>query len=157
MGIRRGVRIALDWGDVRIGVAACDPEGVLAYPIDTVRAGDQEIAELLTVINEYEPIEVLVGLPRSLSGGEGPAARKARERAARLAGAVSVPVRLVDERLTTVTASQRLSESGKRVKEQRRLIDAAAAVTILEQALVFEQSQGSPPGELVSRQPGAEQ
>jgi putative Holliday junction resolvase len=157
MGIRRGVRIALDWGDVRIGVAACDPEGVLAYPIDTVRAGDQEITKLTAVINEYEPIEVLVGLPRSLSGGEGPAAGKARERAARLADAVSVPVRLVDERLTTVTASQRLSESGKRVKEQRRLIDAAAAVTILEQALVFEQTQGSPPGELVSRQPRAEQ
>ena len=150
MGLRRGVRIALDWGDVRIGVAACDPEGVLAYPIDTVRAGDQEIAKLTAVINEYEPIEVLVGLPRSLSGGEGPAAGKARERAARLADAVSVPVRLVDERLTTVTASQRLSESGKRAKEQRRLIDAAAAVTILEHALEFEQAQGVPPGELVS-------
>jgi putative Holliday junction resolvase len=150
MGLRRGVRIALDWGDVRIGVAACDPEGVLAYPIDTVRAGDQEIAKLTAVINEYEPIEVLVGLPRSLSGGEGTAAGKARERAARLAGAVSIPVRLIDERLTTVTASQRLSESGKRAKEQRRLIDAAAAVTILEHALEFEQAQGVPPGELVS-------
>ena len=78
MGLRRGVRIALDWGDVRIGVAACDPEGVLAYPIDTVRAGDQEIAKLTAVISEYGPIEVLVGLPRSLSGGEGPAAGKAR-------------------------------------------------------------------------------
>jgi putative holliday junction resolvase len=148
--MRRGVRIALDWGDVRIGVAACDPDGVLAYPVRAVSVGDDEIGELLAVIAEYEPIEVLVGLPRSLSGGEGPAAVKARERAARLAGAIGVPVRLVDERLTTVTASQRLSASGKRAKEQRRLIDAAAAVAILEQALVFEQSQGSSPGELVS-------
>jgi putative holliday junction resolvase len=148
--MRRGVRIALDWGDARIGVAACDPDGVLAYPVMAVRAGDHEISELAMVVAEYEPIEVLVGLPRSLSGAEGPAAVKARERAARLAGAIGVPVRVVDERLTTVTASQRLHESGKRAKEQRTLIDAAAAVAILEQALVFEQSQGTPPGELVS-------
>ena len=147
---RRGVRLAIDWGDARIGVAACDSDGVLAYPVMAVQAGDHEIAELAMVVAEYEPIEVLVGLPRSLSGAEGPAAAKARERATRLAAGIGVPVRLVDERLTTVTASQRLYETGKRAKEQRRLIDAAAAVAILEQALVFEQSQGSPPGELVS-------
>ncbi len=148
--MRRGVRIALDWGDVRIGVAACDPDGVLAYPVSTVRAGADEIAELEALVAEYEPIELLVGLPRSLSGGEGPAAAKARERAERFAGAIRVPVRLVDERLTTVAAAQRLHESGKRAKEQRELIDAAAAVAILEQALAFEQSRGIPPGELVS-------
>jgi putative pre-16S rRNA nuclease len=147
---RRGVRLAIDWGDARIGVAACDSDGVLAYPLTTVRAGQGEIAELAALMAEYEPIEVLVGLPRSLSGAEGPAAAKARVRATRLAAGIGVPVRLVDERLTTVTASQRLHETGKRAKEQRSLIDAAAAVAILEQALVFEQSQGSPPGELVS-------
>jgi putative Holliday junction resolvase len=149
-GLRRGVRLAVDWGDARIGVAACDPDGVLAYPVTAVRAGDDEIAGLVTVIAEYEPIEVIVGLPRSLSGREGPAAAKARERAKRLAGAIRVPVRLVDERLTTVTASRRLHEGGTRTKEQRELIDAAAAVAILEQALAFEQSGGKPPGELVS-------
>ena len=148
--MRRGVRLAVDWGDARIGVAACDSEGVLAYPVRTVRAGGGEIAELAALVAEYEPIDVLVGLPRSLSGIEGQAAAKARERAVRLAEAIGVPVRLVDERLTTVTASQRLHEGGKRVKEQRTLIDAAAAVTILEQALRFEQSQGEPAGELVS-------
>jgi putative holliday junction resolvase len=148
--MRQGVRIALDWGDTRIGVAACDADGVLAYPVTVARAGHEEIADLIAIITDYEPIEVFVGLPRSLSGSEGPAALKARERAVRLAGAVRVPVRLVDERLTTVTASRRLSEGGKRAKEQRKLIDAAAAVTILEQALAFEQSQGKPPGELVS-------
>lgn len=151
---RSGVRLALDWGDVRIGVAACDKDGVLAYPVSTVRAGAEEIAELEALVAEYEPIEVLVGLPRSLSGGEGPASGKARERAGRLAAAIRVPVRLVDERLTTVTASQRLSQGGKRVKEQRELIDAAAAVAILEQALSFEQSLGIPPGELVSASGG---
>ena len=153
-GVRRGVRLALDWGDARIGVAACDKDGVLAYPVSTVRAGPEEITDLVVAIGEYEPIEVLVGFPRSLSGGEGPAAGKARERAGRLASAIRVPVRLVDERLTTVTASQRLSQSGKRVKDQRELIDAAAAVAILEQALAFEQSRGIPPGELVSASGG---
>ena len=88
--MRRGVRIALDWGDARIGVAACDPDGVLAYPVATVRAGAGEIAELVDVVAEYEPIEVCVGLPRSLSGAEGPAAAKARERAGRLADVVEI-------------------------------------------------------------------
>jgi putative holliday junction resolvase len=148
--MRQGVRLALDWGDARIGVAACDLEGLLAYPLTTVPAGGDEVAKLTAVVAEHVPIEVLVGFPRSLSGGEGPAAAKARERAVRLAHAVRVPVRLVDERLTTVTASRRLSEGGKRAKEQRKLIDAAAAVSILEHALAFEQSQGKPPGELVS-------
>ena len=149
-GIRRGVRLAIDWGDARIGVAACDPQGTLAYPLTTVRVGAAEIADLVAVVAEYEPIEVLVGWPRSLSGDEGPAAAKARKRAKRLAGLIGVPVRLVDERLTTVTASQRLHEGGKRAREQRELIDAAAAVAILEQALAFEQSQEKPAGELVS-------
>jgi putative holliday junction resolvase len=148
--MRRGVRLALDWGDARIGVAASDPDGVLAYPATTVEAGAGEIDQLAAVVADYEPIEVLVGFPRSLSGGEGPAATKARERAKRLAGVIGVPVRLVDERLTTVTASQRLREGGKRAREQRELIDAAAAVAILEQALAFEQSQEKPAGELVS-------
>jgi putative Holliday junction resolvase len=147
---RRGERIAIDWGDARIGVAACDPEGTLAYPLMTVRAGASEIADVSAVVAEYEPIEVIVGLPRSLSGGEGPAAAKVRERAKRLAGAVRAPVRLVDERLTTITASQRLHEGGKRAKDQRELIDAAAAVAILEQALAVEHSTGNSPGELVS-------
>jgi putative holliday junction resolvase len=151
---RPGVRLAFDWGDARIGVAACDRDGVLAYPVSTVRAGADEIAGLVEVVAEYEPIEVLVGFPRSLSGGEGPAAGQARARAGRLARVIRVPVRLVDERLTTVTASQRLSQGGKRVKQQRELIDAAAAVAILEQALAFEQSRGMPPGELVSASGG---
>jgi putative Holliday junction resolvase len=148
--MRQGIRLALDWGDARIGVAACDPDGLLAYPLATVPAGGDDVAKLAAMVAEYEPIEVLVGFPRSLSGGEGPAAAKARERAVRLARAVRVAVRLVDERLTTVTASGRLSEAGKRAKEQRKLIDAAAAVIILEQALAFEQSQGKAPGEFVS-------
>jgi putative Holliday junction resolvase len=147
--MRRGVRLAIDWGDARIGVAACDRDGVLAYPLTTVRAGETEIAELAALVVEHDPLEVLVGYPRSLNGTDGPAAHKARDRAAALAGAVAVPVRLVDERLSTVTASRRLRASGKKAREQRGLIDAAAAVAILEQALAIEGAGGNPPGELV--------
>lgn len=147
---RRGVRLALDWGDARIGVAACDPDGMLAYPLDTVRAGPDELAALARIIAEQQPLEVVVGLPRSLSGADGPAAVKVRERAVALAATVAVPVRLVDERLTTVTASRRLRESGKRAKQQRSVIDAAAAAAILEQAVALERSRGAAPGELVS-------
>ena len=93
---------------------------------------------------------MLVGLPRSLGGGEGPAAAQARARAGRLAQAIGVAVRLVDERLSTVTAAQRLRAAGRKAKEQRGVIDAAAAVAILEHALALERAQGHPPGELVS-------
>ena len=151
--LRHGVRLAIDWGDARIGVAACDADGVLAYPLTTIAAGDTEIADLAQLIAEHQPIEVLVGLPRSLSGGEGPAATKARDRAQGLAGAVDVPVRLVDERLTTVTAAQRLRAGGKQARQQRPLIDAAAAAAILEHALAVERARQNPPGELVSPGP----
>ncbi|HLL61585.1 MAG TPA: Holliday junction resolvase RuvX [Propionibacteriaceae bacterium] len=150
MTFRRGVRLAVDWGDVRIGVAACDAGGVLAYPLTTVAAGTDEVADLAGLVAEHTPLEVLVGLPRSLDGREGPAAAKARERAGRLAAAVAVPVRLVDERLTTVTASRRLRAGGRTAKQQRAVVDAAAAAAILEQGLSFERARGHPPGELVS-------
>lgn len=147
---RPGVRLALDWGDARIGVAACDREGLICFPVATVRAGAAALAELVALITEQAPIEVLVGLPRSLSGGEGPAAVKVREHAVRLAAATQIPVRLVDERLTTVTASRRLRESGRKAKQQRGVIDAAAAVEILEHAVALERGRGEQPGELVS-------
>lgn len=152
MSLRSGVRLALDWGDARIGVAKCDASGTLAFPLTTVKAGDTELRDLAAIVAEEEPIEVIVGLPRSLSGGEGPAAVKVRARAEALVAILpaDVDVRLVDERLTTVTASRRLSESGKKMKQQRAVIDAAAAVTILEHALEIERARGEAPGELVS-------
>lgn len=131
-------------------MAACDPDGVLAYPLATVPAGAGELDRVVALVSEHEPIEVVVGLPRSLSGADGPAATKVRGRAEALAARLGVPVRLVDERLTTVTASRRLREGGKRAKQQRAVIDAAAAAAILEQAVALERSQGCPPGELVS-------
>jgi putative Holliday junction resolvase len=146
--------MAVDWGEVRIGVAACDPDALLAYPLGTVRTGEADIAELAALAAEHQVVEIVVGLPRSLSGKEGPAARKVREQAARLAAVTPVPVRLLDERLSTVTAAGRLRDSGKSARRQRTSIDAAAAVVILEEALDYERSRQQPPGELVSAGPG---
>ena len=72
---RRGVRLALDWGEARIGVAACDPAGTLAYPVEHRAGGPGDDAALVALVAEYAPIEMVVGLPRSLSGGEGPRPR----------------------------------------------------------------------------------
>lgn len=149
--VRAGVRLALDWGDARIGVAACDGQGLLAYPLETVPAGKQAQGRLAALVAEHAPIELIVGLPRSLSGGEGPAATKIRRQARSLEKRIRpIPLRLVDERLTTVTAARALSESGRKAHQQRSVIDQAAAVAILEHALDIERRTGSPPGELVT-------
>ncbi|WP_149183845.1 Holliday junction resolvase RuvX [Streptomyces sp. TRM49041] len=148
--VRRGRRLAVDVGDARIGVASCDPDGVLATPVETVPGRDIPAAHrrLRQLVEEYEPIEVVVGLPRSLSGGEGPAAAKVRAFAQELAkGVAPVPVRLVDERMTTVSAAHGLRASGVKSKKGRSVIDQAAAVIILQNALESERVSGNPPGE----------
>ncbi|MEU0403470.1 Holliday junction resolvase RuvX [Streptomyces sp. NPDC006197] len=148
--MRRGRRLAVDVGDARIGVASCDPDGVLATPVETVPGRDVPAAHrrLRQIVEEYEPIEVVVGLPRSLSGREGPAATKVRAFAREMAkGIAPVPVRLVDERMTTVTATQGLRASGVKAKKGRSVIDQAAAVIILQNALESERVSGNPPGE----------
>ena len=150
MTLRRGRRIAVDVGDARIGVASCDPDGILATPVETVPGRDVPAAHrrLRQIVEEYEPIEVVVGLPRSLSGREGPAATKVRAFAREMAkGIAPVPVRLVDERMTTVTATQGLRASGVKAKKGRSVIDQAAAVIILQAALESERVSGNPPGE----------
>jgi putative Holliday junction resolvase len=144
---RRGVRLALDWGKVRIGVASCDPDGTLAYPVETVQT-HQAARRLPQLLAEYEPIEVIVGLPRTLAGDEGPAAGYVRAQVASLIAAnPQVSWRFSDERLTTVDASRRLRSAGRDAKRQRAVIDQAAAVAILEQALVTERATGAAPGE----------
>lgn len=142
--------MAIDVGDARIGVASCDPDGILATPVETVPGRDVPAAHrrLKQIVEEYEPIEIVVGLPRSLKGGEGPAAAKVRGFAQELArGVTPVPVRLLDERMTTVTASQGLRASGVKSKKGRSVIDQAAAVIILQQALESERASGTAPGE----------
>lgn len=148
--MRRGRRVAVDVGDARIGVASCDPDGILATPVETVPGRDVPAAHrrLRQIVEEYEPVEVLVGLPRSLSGGEGPAAAKVRLFAQELArGIAPLPVRLVDERMSTVTAGQGLRAAGVKSKKGRSVIDQVAAVVILQSALEAERVSGEPPGE----------
>ncbi|SCK07544.1 putative holliday junction resolvase [Streptomyces sp. WMMB 714] len=150
--MRRGRRLAVDVGDARIGVASSDPDGLLATPVETVPGRDLPGAHrrLAALVSEYEPIEVVVGLPRSLKGGEGPAAAKVRGFAEELARKITpVPVRLVDERLSTVTAAQGMRASGVSSKKGRSRIDQAAAVVILQSALETERMSGSPPGQCV--------
>lgn len=129
------VRLAVDWGRARIGVAACDPSGMLAYPVATLLANADWISGIRNLVAEYEPIEILFGLPRQLSGAEGPAAAHVRARAEELAEQVDVRVVLVDERLSTVTASRALAAAGRNTRQQRGVIDQAAAVAILEGVL----------------------
>lgn len=150
--MRRGRRLAVDVGDARVGVASSDPDGLLATPVETVPGRDVPAAQrrLAALVQEYEPLEVVVGLPRSLSGREGPAAAKVRGFAEQLAKRVHpVPVRLVDERMSTVTAAQSMRASGVGSRKGRSRIDQAAAVVILQSALDTERASGAPPGQSV--------
>lgn len=148
--VRPGVRLGVDVGDVRIGVARSDPSGLIATPVETVSRGAGDLARLRALVDEESAVEVVVGLPRSLSGGEGPAAVKVRAFADQIAEAVApVPVRLCDERLSTVSAEATLRERGKKGKKRRAVVDQAAAVVILQNALETERRTGAAPGELV--------
>lgn len=148
--MRSGVRLGLDPGDARIGVARSDPTGFLATPVETVRRGRGDLGRLRRLVAETEAVEVVVGLPRSLSGREGPSAVKVREFARTLARQIDpVPVRLCDERLTTVTAESLLRMSGRKGADRRSVVDMAAAVLILQNALDTERASGNAPGEIV--------
>ena len=156
--MRVGVRLGLDPGQVRIGVASCDPSGILATPVETVRRGAGDLDRLADLATETEPIEIVVGLPRSLSGGEGPSAVRVREFVETLASRVApLPIRLCDERLTTVSAEAVLRESGRTGQKRRAVVDQAAAVMILQQALDTERATGFPPGEILLATTGTEE
>lgn len=144
-------------GAARVGLAKSDPAGVLATPVTTLaRSGPddldgEDMTALVATVRECEALEVVVGLPRSLSGEEGAAAENARRYARALAALVApVPVRLVDERLTTVVAHRELHASGRPGRRHREVVDQAAAVLILQTALDHERTGGSVPGELVT-------
>jgi len=127
----------VDVGSVRVGVALCDPDGILATPLVTL-ARDRsdkrvDIAQIAQLVEEHEVVEVIVGLPVTLAGRQGQAAQSARTYAQILANMLDpVPVRLTDERMSTVAATRRLSERGVRGRRQRAVVDQAAAVEILQ-------------------------
>lgn len=147
--MRKGRRLALDVGSVRIGVAVSDPDAILASPLESIsRVADADIQmqELNALIEEISPIEIYVGDPTSLSGNLTSSTHDSRLFAAELAKRVDLAVLMIDERLTTVTASNKLRESGKNTKLSKALIDSASAVEILDFALNTERVSGRQPG-----------
>ena len=133
---RLGRRLAFDYGDVRIGVAVCDPDGILAITLEFLSTKDPALkSSILALCNEYEPTKIYVGLPLNLSGEESEATKKAIAFSDLLTQLVSCPVKLIDERLTTSSASASLSQAGVNAKDQRKKIDSQSAVIILESGL----------------------
>lgn len=147
---RAGVRVAVDVGTVRVGVAASDPSGSLASPVTVLRRDSRsgsDLDALAALIADRDAVEVVVGLPRTLRGGDSASTLDAREYAATLARRIApVPVRLVDERLTTVTATRGLRAAGRSARSSRATVDAAAAVVLLYAALDQERATGEPAG-----------
>ena len=148
--MRPGVRIGIDVGSVRIGVARTDLSALLAVPVETVPRGDGDLTRIAELVAEHDAVEVVVGLPLSMSGRPGQAAALAREFATQLVPIVApVPVRLVDERLSTVSATRDLRAAGRSSRTSRAVVDQAAAVVIVQYAVDRERATGVAPGTLV--------
>jgi putative Holliday junction resolvase len=138
----RGRRIAFDYGDVRIGVAISDPDSILASPLTTLSSGDPKLfAQISELFSEHEPVALYVGEPLNLSGQSSTSAEKAGAFAEKLQSEFSIPVTMIDERLSTVSATNAMRQSGVTAKEARSKIDMAAAVAILEQGLAIERAK----------------
>jgi putative Holliday junction resolvase len=150
--VRPGVRLGVDVGTVRVGLARSDRDGLLATPLITVqrrgRSVDQVVEAVLAAAREVDAVEMVVGLPVALSGRDTASTADARRVAGALAAADPMPVRLVDERLTTVSATSALHASGRDTRRARSVIDQVAAVILLQHALDVERSRGEPPGVL---------
>jgi len=146
--MRHGVRVGVDVGKARIGVARSDSHGMLATPVETVGrdlSGQADLDRIRAIVAELEAVEIIVGLPLALSGGSTASTQDARDFAAALT-TLGVPVRMVDERLSTVSAQSALRASGRKAKTQRPVIDQVAATIILQHALDTERSSGRPAG-----------
>lgn len=146
--MRRGVRLGVDVGKARVGLAQCDRDGLLATPVATIPR-DEALQAIRAAAEDSGAIECVVGLPIGLHGGDTLSTADARLLAEELARELSIPVRLVDERLSTVSASQQLRHTGVRAKKQRQMVDQVAAVIILQHCLDTERSHGEPPGTIV--------
>ena len=145
-GFRRGVRLGIDVGKARVGVARCDPDGLLATPVETVARDEGSIRRIIVLAEEHGAAELLVGLPLNMRGEDTASTTDARDFAAALAAASALPVRLVDERLSTVSAHAALRDSGRTQRSSRSIVDQVAAVVLLQHALDVEKSTGRPAG-----------
>lgn len=159
--VSRGTRLGVDVGTVRVGVSASDPDGLIATPVETVPrdlAGGADVVRIAAIVAERDAAVVYVGLPRHLSGSESSASGAVRTYSVSLARAVApVPVRLVDERMSTVSAHQALYASGRSGRRHRQVVDQAAAVVILQSAIDAERTTGARAGEPVEdRTPAGE-
>lgn len=152
MTVRPGARLGVDVGRARIGVARCDPSAILAVPVETVprsaEGEDGDVRRILELADEHEAVELVVGNPLSLSGRSTASTADAVAFAGRLAAA-GAQVRLVDERMSTVSAQQALRSAGKSARKQRPIIDQAAAVIILQHAIDAERASGTAPGRTI--------
>lgn len=150
--IRKGVRLAIDWGKARVGVAACDRDCLLCYPVETVSSSAKDpepaLRRIAELVSEYDPFELILGWPIDLRGKNGLAVQHMTKVAAMLSQRLSIPIRVVDERLSTATVAKQFEEIGRNTKKRRAVIDQAAAVSILEQALEKERQTGLPAGKL---------
>jgi putative Holliday junction resolvase len=144
--MRLGVRIGVDVGTVRVGIARSDRDGLLATPLETLSRDDQTLARMIELVQELDCMECYIGLPLSLSGTHTPSTEKAVAFARELSTALSIPVRLIDERLTTVSAHAALRQSGKQASRSRSVVDQVAAVMLLQHALDTERARGDAPG-----------
>src|SRR5690606_8438210 len=148
-GFRRGVRLGIDVGKARIGVARCDPDGMLAVPVETVARSEQSLARIAELAAEYEPLEFVVGLPVNKRGADTESTADARAFAEALQQLTGVTARMMDERLSTVTAHAALRSSGRTQRKSRNIVDQIAAVVLLQHAIDTEKSTGSPAGFVV--------
>ena len=137
--MQRGRRIAFDYGDVRIGVAVSDADSILSSPLATLAATDRQLAERIgLILSEIEPVTIYVGRPALLSGNDGAASVKATDFVALLRTITQVPIDMIDERMSTISAARNLRDAGRTAKESKSSIDMAAAVAILDFAIEIE-------------------
>lgn len=145
-----GRRLAFDYGSVRIGVAISDPQGIIATPLENLQSQSADlINQVSDLIGDYAPIYIAIGNPKHLSGNVSANQESVRDFIGVLKSVTQLPIYLIDERLTTVSAGKRLRENGKNARQAREIIDGEAAVAILESALAREKLQGRPSTDLV--------
>lgn len=143
--MREGIRLGIDVGQARVGVARSDPQGAMAVPVMTLPR-ESALAGLAEIVLEYEPLEIVVGLPINLQGQRTASTDDAEAFAREIQALGVAPVRMVDERLSTVSATSALRSAGRSSREHRSVVDQVAAVILLQQALDSERSQGVPSG-----------
>jgi putative Holliday junction resolvase len=140
--MQRGRRIAFDYGDVRIGVAVCDPDAILSSPLTTLQTKSKDLFDqIVEILEEHEPITIFIGKPTLLSGLSGEAVQKVEDFRARLSEFTDIEIVLIDERLSTVSALKDLQSAGVNAKDARKSVDSLAAVAILQQGLAMTKSR----------------